>query len=143
MRKLQKTKNGFLMPPNQRNKCRFFKIKELVNWGLNIIQYLNKQQANNQLSSLLWIKEYEEDLQTWSEMIMVTEEIETQIKKEGSIQQFFEKYEKTEQREKQGKKLNKWLEKIKNYLLEEKAKIASEKLLYLSSDVIESIFGKS
>ena len=73
-------------------------------------------------------------------MIMVTEEIETQIKKEGL--KLFEKYEKTEQREKQGKKLNKWLEKIKNYLLEEKAKIASEKLLYLSSDVIESIFGK-
>ncbi|MBR8828640.1 MAG: hypothetical protein DSM107014_12205 [Gomphosphaeria aponina SAG 52.96 = DSM 107014] len=147
-RKLQQTKNSFLMPPNQRNKCRFFNIKELVNWGLKIIKYLNKTLAKNQLekelSSLLWIKEYEEDLQTWSQMLLVVEEIETKIKKEGLNQQFLETYEQQYQykTEKQGEKLDKWLEKIKTYLLEEKEKIESEKVLCLSNDVIESIFGK-
>jgi len=40
---IQQTELGFLMPPKQRSKSRYFNLDELVKWGINMINYLEKE----------------------------------------------------------------------------------------------------
>ena len=42
-REIQQTELGFLIPPKQRSKSRYFNLDELVKWGIKIVNYLGQE----------------------------------------------------------------------------------------------------
>lgn len=148
--KLQQTKNSYLMPPNQRSKCRYLNLDDLIKWGKNIIKYLEREENKQNLKveelkilrKLLWVKEYSEKLDLWEKMLEETREIEEKIKKEGLNQKIVQEYCARNKELKKNKEKLILREKIEEYLVEEARNIKENETLIMSSDVIESLFGK-
>ena len=149
--KIQQTEIGYLMPPQQRSKSRYFNLDELLKWGNNIIKYLDnreekpeKEEENNQklLSKLEWVKEYQESLSVWKEMIDLTRNIETKIKKEGLSKKLVKEFEKNYQTKLETEKNKRFREKIQQVLNQEISGIEKDERRIFSSDIIESLFGK-
>lgn len=148
--KLQQTKNSYLMPPNQRSKSRYLNLDDLIKWGKNIIKYLkkleNKQELKveelKMLKELSWVKEYIEELDLWKKMLRETRGIEEKVKKEGLNKKIVEEYCDKNRELKKNKNELILREKIEEYLVEEVKNIEENETLIISSDVIESIFGK-
>ncbi len=148
--KLQQTKNSYLMPPNQRSKSRYLNLDDLINWGKNIIKYLEKLENKQELKveelkmfkELSWVKEYIEELDLWGKMLTEIRAIEEKVKKEGLNQRIVAEYSEKNRELKQNKNELIIREKIEEYLVEEARNIEENETLIMSSDVIESIFGK-
>ncbi len=148
---IQQTELGYLMPPAQRSKSRYFNLDELLKWGIKIIKYLEKvpeaeekQEANRKRleSKLEWVKEYQESLIMWQEMISITRNVEAKIKKEGLSKKLHQEIEKNCQSKLETEKIKKFREKIQQALREEVSMITEDEIKIISSDVIESLFGK-
>ena len=149
--KIQQTEIGYLMPPQQRSKSRYFNLDELLKWGKNIIRYLEnrgeeteKGAENHQklLSKLEWVKEYQESLRMWGEMIDLTRNIETRIKKEGLSNKLVKEFEENYRSKLETKKNQKFREKVQQVLNQEISEIEKDEIRIFSSDIIESLFGK-
>ena len=149
--KLQQTKNSYLMPPNQRSKSRYLNLDDLIKWGKNIIEYLKKLSETQQksreeklkiLKELSWVKEYIKELDLWEKMLKETRKIEEKVKKEGLNQEAVQEYCARNKELKDNKNKLVVREKIEDYLVEETRNIEENETLIMSSDVIESLFGK-
>ncbi len=149
---IQQTELGYLMPPQQRSKSRYFNLDELIRWGINIIKYLeeveeeeaeSKEKNRKRLElKLEWVKEYQESLIIWQEMISITRNLEAKIKKEGISNKFYQEFEQNCQPRLGTERINRFREKIKEALKEELSIIGEDEIRMISSDVIESLFGK-
>ena len=148
---IQQTELGFLMPPQQRSKSRYFNLDELIRWGINIINYLEKQKDNQGKKEettiklelkLGWLKEYKESLIIWKEMILITRSLEEKIKKEGLSQELYEEFEQNWQKSSGEERIKKFRAKIKESLTRELSMIGEDEIRTISTDVIESLFGK-
>jgi hypothetical protein len=141
--KLQQTKNSYLMAPNQRSKSRYLNLDDLIKWGKNIIQYLEKLENKQELKveelkmlrELSWVKEYMEELDLWGKMLQETRGIEEKVKKEGLNQRIVEEYSEKNRELKQNKNELILREKIAEYLGEEIRNIEGNETLIMSSDV--------
>ena len=148
---IQQTELGFLMPPQQRSKSRYFNLDELIRWGINIINYLEKEKDNqgekeeksqNLEFKLGWVQEYKESLIIWKEMISITRSLEEKIKKEGLSQDVYEEFEQNWQKSSEAERLKKFRAKIKESFSRELSMIGEDEIRTISTDVIESLFGK-
>ena len=148
---IQQTEIGYLMPPQQRSKSRYFNLDELLKWGINIIKYLDnreekldKQEENHQrlLLKLEWVKKYQESLIMWKEMIYMTRNIETKIKEEGLSNELVKEFEQNYQPKLETEKIQKFREKLQQVLSQEISMIGEDEIRMFSSDIIESLFGK-
>ena len=148
---IQQTELGFLMPPQQRSKSRYFNLDELIGWGIKIINYLEKPEYNQEENEekakklelkLGGVKEYKESLIIWKEMISITRSLEAKIKKEGLSQDSYEEFEQNCQTSSGVERINKFCEKIPEYLTRELLMIGEDEIRIISTDVIESLFGK-
>lgn len=143
---VQQTELAFLMPPQQRSKSRYFNLDELVKWGINMINYLGKEQEKENREKLElklgWVEEYKESLMIWKEMISRTRNIEEKIKKEGINREFWQKYVSKYQEGLTSERMINFQNKIEESLQEEIELLTEEDIRIISSDVIESLFGK-
>lgn len=143
---VQQTELAFLMPPQQRSKSRYFNLDELVKWGINMINYLGKEQEKGNREKLElklgWVKEYKESLMIWKEMISITRNIEEKIKKEGINRKFWQKYVTKYQEGLTSERIINFPNKIEESLQEEMELLTEEEIRIISSDVMESLFGK-
>ena len=148
---MQQTELGYLMPPQQRSKSRYFNLDELLKWGIKILKYLEKlreeaetkEQNRKRLESKLeWVREYQDSLIMWQEMISITRNIEAKIKKEGLSKKLYQEFEQNYQPGLQTEKIKEFREKIKQILTKELSIIEEDEIRIISSDVIESLFGK-
>lgn len=149
--KLQQTKNSYLMSPNQRSKSRYLNLDDLIKWGKNIIKYLKKLSENESklgekeskiLRELSWVKEYTEELDLWEKMLREIRQIEKKIKTEGLNKKIVKEYGAKNRELKENKKELMLREKIEQYLQEQTKNIEENETLIMSSDIIESLFGK-
>lgn len=151
---IQQTELGFLMPPKQRSKSRYFNLDELVKWGINMINYLEKEKwkqgekkerekhkAKLELK-LGWVKEYCSSLKIWQEMISITRTIEEKVKKEGLNPKFWQQFEQDYQKKLRLERINNFQKKIEESLTREIEMLKEEEIRIMSTDVIESLFGK-
>ncbi len=151
---IQQTELGFLMPPQQRSKSRYFNLDELVRWGINIINYLEKEKEKNQEKvqrettrakielKLAWVKEYQESLMIWSEMLSITRTIEEKVKKQGLHPEIVQQFEQNSQKRLGSERINKFQKKIEESLKREIEMLKEDEIRIMSTDVIESLFGK-
>lgn len=88
---LQLTDVAFLVPPNQRSKARYMNLDELVNWGWQtleildrppaaVLRYCTAQRLEQQFG---WLREYREALTEWSEALAVTGAAEQFVRTQG------------------------------------------------------------
>lgn len=145
---IQQTELGFLMPPQQRSKSRYFNLDELVRWGINIINYLEKEKAESETTrakielKLAWVKEYQESLMIWSEMLSITRNIEEKVKKQGLNPEILQQFEQNPQKRLGSERINKFQKKIEESLKREIEMLKEDEIRIMSTDVIESLFGK-
>ena len=151
--KLQQTELSFLSPPAQRSQCRYFNIERLTNWGIKLLnsseETLIKLIPNFEASliypkiveKLGWLLEYKSDLIQWNQMVLMTRNLETQLKHEGISYESLELLQKN-----QLVFVNTSLQNLQNnifeYLTNQCEKLKDKGTFLASSDVIESIFGK-
>jgi hypothetical protein len=88
---LQQTSLAALAPPNQRSKARYMNLDILVKWGVDICLFLNKSdeaistqfELNKVTEKLSWVKNYENNIQEWSNIMTIVSQTEDFIRKNG------------------------------------------------------------
>jgi len=150
---LQQTELSFISPPSQRSQCRYFNVEKLIDWAQKLlncpIETLFKlaptsdPEILNQklIMKFGWLKDYQEEISIWGQMVMMTRTLETQLKQNGINQQSMAKFEL----EKFFNLSNKTLvfrQNIIEYITIETNKIPEGRTIIATSDIIESIFGK-
>jgi hypothetical protein len=150
---LQQTELSFISPPSQRSQCRYFNVEKLIDWAQKLlncpIETLFKlaptsdPEILNQklIMKFGWLKDYQEEISIWGQMVMMTRTLETQLKQNGINQQSMAKFEL----EKFFNLSNKTLvfrQNIIEYITIETNKIPEARTIIATSDIIESIFGK-
>lgn len=149
-RLIQQTDLAALIPPNQRPKSRYLNLSELISWGKNICQIIDKGpnpdmkffKWGHLIENLGWVKNYENQIEKWIEIITVVEKGESFIRKNGLYPTAFiqlRKHLPSDLKSSEG-------EQIKSALLRhvklEGSKTDSGERFIGSSEIIESLFGK-
>ena len=75
-------------------------------------------------------------------MISITRSLEKKIKQQGLSQDSYAEFEKNCQTSSGVERINKFREKIQEYLTSELSMIVEDEIRVISTDVIESLFGK-
>jgi hypothetical protein len=80
-----------LVPPSLKTKARYMNLDRLVDWGCNILQYLDSPPSDPKAQVDLvkleqkcgWVREYRGPLKEWSELLTVAGTAEQYIREEG------------------------------------------------------------
>jgi hypothetical protein len=147
---VQQTPLASLSPPNQRTKSRYMNIDILINWGLKILTFLDKQQKEASqkfdqyqlYGKLGWIMTFREELKEWEDILQIISTTESFVRKNGlysdchlELKDIMALMAHTER--------NKIVrEQLLAFVLEESLKAKPKERLLGSSEVIESVFGK-
>lgn len=147
-KQVQQTPLAGFAPPNQRTKARYMNVDILVNWGKNILFFLDKQIETPNPNfdqkiiqeKLGWVTQFRESLFAWEELLFVINRTENFVKKQGIyyncvmdlsfILPFVSKRDKT----------NQFIIELLYFVNQESMK--SPKRLLGSSEILESSFGK-
>lgn len=93
--KLQQTDLPFLAPPAQRSQCRYFNVERLTEWAIKLLSYSPKMLrslmpecdlsmvTDRMIDKWGWLTGYELDLIKWNQMVLLTRQVETQLKCSG------------------------------------------------------------
>jgi hypothetical protein len=141
--KLCSSKYAHLIPPNQRSKSRFLNIDIVSNWGIKVLEALQKNNLNNEEKNLLlWVKDKQDFIVEMDIIIEAVRKISAELKKNGLSKKsrkicisFLTDFKKGR------------LKIFRNHMIkyfEDNTKIIKkyrEKLL-CTSDIIESTFGR-
>lgn len=150
---LQQTELSFISPPSQRSQCRYFNVEKLINWAQKLlncpIETLLKLSPNSDpeiLNKKLiikfgWLKDYQQDILMWGQMVLMTRTLETQLKQNGLNQQSLAEFE-LKQLSLFSNETLAFQQNILEYITIEIQKIPKGKTFLATSDIIESIFGK-
>ena len=150
-KQLQQTELSFLAPPSQRSQCRYFNVEKLLNWAENLLNSPLDILANlvpiepNILNSKLkdkfaWLASYQDEFRHWKQMVQMTRTVETYIKRSGLNQEILSLIQQHLTVE--AISLKGFSQKILEYLRQETSLIQPGQTLLMTSDVLESLFGK-
>lgn len=151
--KLQQTELSFLAPPTQRSQCRYFNVERLTEWASNLlssspetlmtlIPQADMSLVNNKLIDKLgWLTGYESELIRWNQMLSLTRNVETHLKRAGITYQSASHFQK-ERVVFSDSAVNNLQQQIFSYLNIQSDKLKDRDTFLATSDVIESLFGK-
>jgi hypothetical protein len=88
---LQQTDLAFLAPPHQRQKARYMNLGELLRWGRQTLDLLERQPAavgqrvpaERVEAKLSWLRSYRAALAEWSELLTVATVAEDFVRRQG------------------------------------------------------------
>lgn len=148
--RIQQTSLAALAPPNQRTKARYMNVDILINWGSNILTFLDKQviqpsaefDEQKVIEKLAWVASFRKQLKQWQGLLKLLKSSENFIRKEGlycncelDLQALIEPVAKTKRQQMVSRELI-------AFVKEEAAACKANERLLGSSEVIESVFGK-
>lgn len=147
--RLRQTKLAFLIPPKIRTKGRFLGISKIGEWAEKVLKFMSKRGKAKEKSILVKLRTTFEGLVPLKSFILsfawtvkITAEIMKILKNRGLNEETYEecyKLAKTLKKSKVKKRLIYWLEK---HLHIQKQLDIGQVPLIVSSDIIESLFGK-
>jgi hypothetical protein len=142
--KLIMTPSSYLLCPKQRMIARFMNLPPIIEWGLGILQNIDKLNTKEQVQ-LEWIKPYETLLTELSKVFDTTEKMLKKIKNEGlsyaTIEYCLDIFKKEQQSA--SVDLANLFSDLEAHLKEEKQKLPhANTVWHASSDIIESLFGQ-
>jgi hypothetical protein len=147
---LQQTILSHLKPPNQRSKARYMNLELLLNWGRETLKIINKSTIINedekkQYEKLEWLKDHENNLEKWNELLQVTILTEKIVRSEGITLNGHEILEAKFQEKLPNLKYSSSVE-LKTNLIDfvktQGSVCKKDEQLLGSSEIIESVFGK-
>lgn len=143
--KTQQTLLAYASAPSQRSKARFMNIEPLVRWGKMILHHLDHSQSktkNEQPQAFVehfqWILPFRESIQRWDAWLQVIKE-SLRLTRTGlttsTVSQLTEAFQKYPQG-------NPIAEQLLTFLMEEAAKLHADEKMQISTEILESLFGK-
>lgn len=150
-KQLQQTELSFLAPPSQRSQCRYFNVEKLLDWAENLLNSpldilaslvpIEQNILNSKLKNkFAWLASYQDKLKHWKQMVQMTRTVETHIKRSGLNQEIFSLIQ--QQLTVEAISIEGFSQKIIGYLRQETSQIQPGETLLMTSDVLESLFGK-
>lgn len=151
--KLQQTELAFLAPPAQRSQCRYFNVERLTKWATKLLSsspetlmtlmpgYDLSIVTNRIIDKLGWLTGYELELIKWGQMLLLTRNVETHLKKSGISDRSLDYFQK-ERTVFPDLAIEKFQQHIFKYLAIQSDKLKDGGTFLATSDVIESLFGK-
>jgi hypothetical protein len=149
-RRVQQTSLAPLSPPNQRTKARYMNVDVLIQWGQNLLAFLDRQQAGLITSydaeplqdKLGWITRFRQPLEEWAELLQLVTSTESFVRQEGlyhgahlKLKERLQSLAHTDRTQRVGAELI-------AFVAQEAAKAQPNERLLGSSEVIESVLGK-
>ena len=141
---------AFLMPPNQKTKARYMNVDTLIQWGGNLLNFMESQNEERRKQydpeilqlKLGWITRFRKPLEEWRELLEIIIITETFVRYQGlylgashDLKKIFTSPANTN-RTKQVQK------ELICFVAQESFKAKPNERLLGSSEVIESVFGK-
>jgi hypothetical protein len=141
--KYLQTEIAYLIPPKQRGKSRYLNINEISKWCEKMIRYYesNKHIKKEICDKISWIYEYKDFILELAEINELICKLEKILKNYGFSKESLDKcysllkYTKSKIIEEIKKQINIYFDDLKS-------KIEENKKLLITSDIIESSFGK-
>lgn len=147
--RLRQTQWAHLMPPKIRTKGRFQSIGKLAQWGSQLLDSLNPKSSIE--AKLAWeairralpgLSRYRQFIQRFAKTTQITHDILAELKHSGLNQTTYEKCKaqvaSLSQQPIFKKRLLNWLDRHQRI----QAKLTSQHSLLVSTDILESLFGK-
>ena len=146
-KKVQQTKLSFMAPPNQRNKARYMNIKELVDWGTDVLCHLDLKETENFESSEMykkfgWMYDFRDNLKDWKCLVEIIKTandfsnfmglykaMDTDLEEELSILPKNDKFAHIQ-------------EELVIFARQQQEKLLNDDRLLANSEIIESVIGK-
>ena len=149
-KKVQQTKLSYMAPPNQRSKARYMNVKELVDWGADVLcrLQLEKEQKAEEFekgemyAKFGWIYAFENNLKNWKSLIDIVRTANEFIDFMGLFKGVEEYLEAELSEMPETKKLRHIANELVEFVSEQQKKIGDEGTLLGSSEIIESVIGK-
>ncbi len=150
-KRLQQTSLAAIAPPNQRSKARYMNVDRLVKWGSDKLllvdepQYLSELGCTKEylLKKLGWLCEFRCELEEWGDMVYITKEAESFVKVQGLYKNCHRDLRKMPTFKAATSKAKLIKIELLKFLKQESAFIDEGDRLVGSSEVIESVFGKT
>lgn len=147
-RQVQQTDLASLAPPNQRTKARYMNVDILIQWGQNMLAFLDRAEESPLFEyarvqeKLGWITEFRQPLEKWQVLLQVVEVTESYIRQRGLYQDIHLELEKCLQPLAHTEQAQKVCAELLAFVAQEEAKARPNERLLGSSEIIESVLGK-
>jgi hypothetical protein len=140
--RLSLSKFAHIIPPNQRIVSRFMNLTPLFRWGSKMVKLLDKNQlTEDEREKVAFVNEYRELIYHTDHLLGTLNKIQQLLKNKGFNERTTNQSLKLLENHNDERSL-KVKEKIYKYFYETSSKIAKEKTILCSSDIMESCFGK-
>lgn len=133
-----------ILPPNQRVNSRFMNLDVISDWGIKVLNYLDKnEKQKREYKELLWVKEYENLIRELYQVNEALVEIKTLLKTKSLSEANIKKVKIIlNKMATDNPRINKLKQYISSYLDELKMLVPKQRKIICTSDIIESAFGK-
>jgi hypothetical protein len=145
---VQQTALAFLAPPNQRSKARYMNLDTLIEWGGNVLEFLDSPKgvepnAQDRLEEKLgWVKGFRSQLQEWKALLELTTTAERVVRTQGIYRGCECVLEEQLVSVVETPRTERVREQLLKFVAGEALKARAGERLLGSSEVIESMFGK-
>lgn len=140
---LKLTSSSHLVPPRQRQKKRMRSEVDIIEWGSQIIHYLDSGKANAlEKEKLAWVQNYRLQISVYYEMAQVFDITTQQIRTHGYHQETIHLLKKSVSSLLTYERSQVFFSKVIKTVKQETDKLSTSRQLPGSSEVIESVFGK-
>lgn len=151
---IQQTSLSFLIPPKSHYKARYHNVDILIQWGLNVLRYWDKQDfsrispqhhigKNQFLSRLGWLLDYRAELSLYNDMLSVFQAAFQLLIHQGLHQNSLQDWQQLSSQFSPSPWIKDSIDLVSNYLIFESQKIPPNHIFLAVSDILESLFSKS
>jgi hypothetical protein len=140
---LKLSTSSYLIPPKQRQKKRMRGEIDIVEWGINIIKYLDNDKATEfEKEKLSWVLNYRFQLGIYQEMAIIFDMCTEEVRGRGYSQKTIEILKGKRKIELCDERCQFFFSKVLKAIEQETNKMPENVHLLGCSEVIESVFGK-
>lgn len=148
--RVQQTPLAHLAPPNQRTKARYMNVDVLVNWGQDVLAFLDRQQLKEapqcdlaQIQKKLgWVTRFRHPLKEWGELLQLTKTTESFVRRRGLHDDAPRELAEQLQDMAHTARTKEVRTELVTFVAQESAQAHPGERLLGSSEVIESVLGK-
>ena len=150
-RQVQQTALAALAPPQQKSKARYMNVDTLLDWGQNMLRWLDQAPAERaghfdpaQVEAKLgWLTDFRPHLTEWQQLLADLTSIESFVRQEGlSAATEHDLNHHLPSLQVETERTRKVRQQLLDFVTTQAAKAQANERLLGSSEVIESVFGK-
>jgi len=147
---LQQTPLAPLAPPNQRTKARYLNVEVLIQWGQDVLTFLEQPSAGRHAEfdpdqvreKLGWVTDFRRPIEEWRDLLAVITTTESLVRQQGLDHGVHHLLEERLRPLAQTPRAQSVRTELLAFVAEEAAKAKPNERLVGSSEVIESVLGK-